>query len=583
MKGKRFPLLALLLTLAMTLCCVTAAAAETGSGSRATLDWGIREGSTTDIELILEDLHESHVIYAIQVDLYFSAEANCQVAGFTPTDSSVKYTVQEYSDEQEQRVSVYVCANSPLDPVLDEHRAIDLGDLKFQSDMTGVTPTRAHVTAGDENLKNVALLEKDLDIRTEVLPVSYTVRFMDSITEREISTRQVDAGNAIGTFPEPLTHSGYSFKGWALADGTAVSESTAVNQDLTIYANYGPGGSGSSGGGYNPTPGTQTTTNPDGSKTTTKTNADGSATVTTETKDGMVGTTELNRSGSLVSAKVTIPKAVSDRSETVTLPVVAKPAATKLSSAARIEITPEDKDAQFTVEIPVSKPDKGVVAVLVNSDGTETIVRDCIVSEDGVILNVQGNTTVKLVENAQSFNDLGAFSSWAGDAVDFVSARDLFKGMAENTFSPATNMSRGMLVTVLYRMAYEPESGVPNFSDTNMNAWYADAVAWATTNKVVNGYGDGTFGPDDDITREQMVTLLYRYAKDKGLNVSAQGTLNAFEDAGQVDGYAKDAMEWAVSIGLMKGMDDTHLAPLKNASRAEVATILMRFCENVLY
>ena len=246
-------------------------------------------------------------------------------------------------------------------------------------------------------------------------------------------------------------------------------------------------------------------------------------------------------------------------------------------SAAKISIRPEDKNAQFTVEIPVSKPDKGVVAVLVNSDGTETIVRDCIVSEDGVILNVKGNTTVKVVENAQKFNDLGAFASWAGDSVDFVSARELFRGMADQTFAPATDMSRGMLVTVLYRLSYEPKAAVAHFADVANNAWFADAIAWAEANNVVNGYGDGTFGPDDSITREQMATLFYRYAKSKGLTGTVSGNLNAFADAGEVDSYAREAMQWCVSTGLIKGMDDTHLAPLKEANRAEVATILMRY------
>ena len=597
MKHTRKILLLLLLVFCLSISCTTAIAAspDDTNGEKPTLDWIIQEDDPSTIELSLHDLGDSGAVLSVELDLSF-IETDVEAPTFTPVKSSVYSTVRKQAtDAAEMKIILCLVSREPLDDVVDIHDTIPLGTMKFRQDMTGIEPEKVSLIALNSQMKPMeGTEEENLLLSVQRKTPSYTVRFLDTLNDNGlISSQRIEKGASIGSnFPSAPMHDGYSFKGWFLdADGTTpADENTKVTGTLDVYAVYtkdadesesgsGSGSSGSSGGssGGSYRPGTQTVTNPDGSKTTTKTNTDGSTTVTTQTKDGMVGTSQLNRSGSLTSAEVTIPKVITDRPETVTLPVVAKPAATKQSSAAKISIRPEDKNAQFTVEIPVSKPDKGVVAVLVNSDGTETIVRDCIVSEDGVILNVKGNTTVKVVENAQKFNDLGAFASWAGDSVDFVSARELFRGMADQTFAPATDMSRGMLVTVLYRLSYEPKAAVAHFADVANNAWFADAIAWAEANNVVNGYGDGTFGPDDSITREQMATLFYRYAKSKGLTGTVSGNLNAFADAGEVDSYAREAMQWCVSTGLIKGMDDTHLAPLKEANRAEVATILMRY------
>ena len=120
-----------------------------------------------------------------------------------------------------------------------------------------------------------------------------------------------------------------------------------------------------------------------------------------------------------------------------------------------------------------------------------------------------------------------------------------------------------MIVTILYRLEGEPAVGASAFTDVAPGAWYARAAAWAAANGIVNGYGDGTFGPNDDITREQLAAILYRYA-----------------DANQVSGYAADAMSWANAAGLITGVTADTLVPQGHATRAEVAVILTRFCEN---
>ena len=224
----------------------------------------------------------------------------------------------------------------------------------------------------------------------------------------------------------------------------------------------------------------------------------------------------------------------------------------------------------------------GTVAVVVHPDGTEEVVRDCVIGENGVVLNVEGNVTLKIVDNTQTFEDVEPVDHWATDAVEFVAARELFNGTGNHQFTPNGDMTRGMLVTVLYRLAYEPDAPVDEFTDVSPNAYYADAIAWADQAGVVNGYGNNAFGPNDNVTREQLVTILYRYAAKNGYLTGSTGSLSGYADVGSVSSYAAEAMGWAVEIGLVKGVDDTHIAPLNNATRAQVATILMRFCEGVV-
>ena len=136
-------------------------------------------------------------------------------------------------------------------------------------------------------------------------------------------------------------------------------------------------------------------------------------------------------------------------------------------------------------------------------------------------------------------------------------------------------------MTILYRLEGEPEvSGTSGFTDVEAGTWYTDAVAWAAANGIVNGTTDTTFAPGEDITREQLVTVLYRYAESKGYDVSASADLSGYPDAGQVQDYAQPAMAWAVAEGIVEGVDGT-LNPAGNATRAQIATILMRFCEGV--
>lgn len=176
-----------------------------------------------------------------------------------------------------------------------------------------------------------------------------------------------------------------------------------------------------------------------------------------------------------------------------------------------------------------------------------------------------------------------AQDAWYREAVDFALQKGLFVGTSDTTFEPNTAMSRAMLVTVLWRLEGEPAVSLTDiFKDVVKGAWYEKAVDWASANQIVSGYGDGVFGPDDNISREQMAAILYRYAELKNYDVIATGSLTAFTDAGDISSWAVKEIKWAVAEGLISGMTESTLAPTGNATRAQVATILMRFVENVV-
>jgi len=172
---------------------------------------------------------------------------------------------------------------------------------------------------------------------------------------------------------------------------------------------------------------------------------------------------------------------------------------------------------------------------------------------------------------------------WFYDDVYFVLSNGLFNGVSEQSFEPNVPMTRGMLVTVLYRLEGAPAiTGGSAFTDVAAGQWYTDGVIWATRKGVVNGYGDGRFGPNDPITREQMAAILFRFAQNKGYNMTARADLMTFADGSAVSSYAMDAISWANTNGLIGGRTETTLVPGGTATRAEVAAILYRFLLNIV-
>ena len=177
------------------------------------------------------------------------------------------------------------------------------------------------------------------------------------------------------------------------------------------------------------------------------------------------------------------------------------------------------------------------------------------------------------------FSDLSP-SAWYHDGVHFALENGVMNGMGDGLFQPETATSRAMIVTMLWRMEGEPASDYNlTFQDVVPGSWYAEAVRWAAAEGIVEGYSDEAFGPADNITREQLAAILYRYARYKGLDVTVtdETILNRFEDAAEVSSWALTAMQWAVQKGLISGMTETTLSPKTSATRAQVATMLMRF------
>ncbi|MDR0405612.1 MAG: S-layer homology domain-containing protein [Clostridiales bacterium] len=225
---------------------------------------------------------------------------------------------------------------------------------------------------------------------------------------------------------------------------------------------------------------------------------------------------------------------------------------------------------------------KGIAEQSVKS-GDEILLfyTDDYTEEDGGGLFADGNGAEKDPEAdgaaAVLFDDV-TDGDWFYEAVRYVKEHGLMSGTANGVFDPYASLTRGMLVTVLYRAEGEPEhGGGAAFTDVPDGAWYADSVAWASENGLVNGYGGGLFGAEDDITREQLVVILYNYARRNGGDVSASADLSAFSDAGEVSEWAATAVRWAVASSLIQGRGEDTLAPSGTAERAEAAALLMRF------
>lgn len=297
---------------------------------------------------------------------------------------------------------------------------------------------------------------------------------------------------------------------------------------------------------------TETFIGKDGSKRETVTNPDGSVTSAITTADGIKTKSEKTAEGQ-VSSSVILPKSVKD--STVTLPILpAAPGKTELKLTT---------DVPVKVVAPVTEGGEGTVAVLVKDDGTKEIIKTSVLTEDGLLIPVSSDVTIEVIDNSKSFHDV-ADDAWYADSVSFVSAREMLTGVGGDTFAPNEPTTRGMLMTILARYAGIDTAGG--------EVWYDKGMAWAKE----QGISDGT-APQNAITREQLATMLYRYADEP----ETSGSLDAFRDAASVSSYAQVALKWAVEQGIITGKGGGVLDPLGNATRAEVATMLTRFCKSM--
>ena len=251
-----------------------------------------------------------------------------------------------------------------------------------------------------------------------------------------------------------------------------------------------------------------------------------------------------------------------------------------------VSVSPRNASKGATVTITVTPNEGYVLGTLTATDANGDTIS---LSNEGdgkyTFTMPASRVTVSATFVAESEQELPftdvASSEWYYEAVQYVYNNELMNGMSATTFEPNSTTTRGMIVTMLYRLENEPTAASAGFTDVAAGQWYTDAVNWAAANNIVNGYGDDQFGPTDTITREQMMAILYRYAQYKGYDVTASADLSAYTDAANISSYAVSAMQWAVGEGLINGITDTTLVPGGSATRAQVAAILMRFCENV--
>ena len=396
-----------------------------------------------------------------------------------------------------------------------------------------------NIKALDETLDDAAVIAKINDMLTGsdeielslgdngeiIAPVYYNVTFNagEGAFANGQSTMVVPTNYSgeldVDSVEEP-TRSGYYFEGWANEAEEEVSSTYTFTADTTLHAVWDRRSSGGSSGGS------------------------GSSTYSVSVSSVDNGSVSVSPRNASEGATVTITVTPDEGYELDTLTVTDK-------DGNNIRLT-NAGDGKYTFTMPDSR-------VTVNATFTEV--------ED-------------VPEQVGPFTDVNT-DDWFAEAVQYMLDNEMMNGTSATTFGPNTTTTRGMIVTILYRLEGEPDAAASNFTDVASNMYYADAINWAAANGIVNGVSETSFAPDNQITREQMAAILYRYAQFKGYDVSASNSLTNYTDASQISEYATTAMQWANAEELITGRTSTTLAPQGTATRAEVATILMRFCENI--
>jgi len=451
----------------------------------------------------------------------------------------------------------YTVTNGMIAPEYLNGIGTAIKDVLIKSTYLDDLATGIHTLAFEFSAGNTAFLAVSV---TDTTPL-YTVTFMNDSAQYSI-IENIRKGNTV-TLPAQPTKTGYTFGGWYTGQngtGAVFTSSTAVNASLTVYAKWTQSNSGNNG--YSPfipfipfIPSIQ----PIPVKFTL--------------------TTEAGEGGS-ISGNETVEK-----SKNVT--IIIEPQTGYDISGVFID----DKPADLTTLIK-------------NEDGTYSLIIEAIDSNHTVRAEFRTKTPVlpKVSEPVfELFSDIPE-KEWYTDAIQFVYDRGLFNGTGGSNFSPKQCMTRSMFVSVLGRLAgiNEAQQSSSNFTDVKGGIWYATFVAWASESGIVGGYGNGEFGSNDNISREQMALFLYRYAKWRGYDVSGGsggasgqngGDLNdadqngssdnlaGFYDAGSVSDWAADAVNWAAGLGLIRGKPGNMIDPQGIATRAEVAVIIQRFIQ----
>ncbi|MCR5482257.1 MAG: S-layer homology domain-containing protein, partial [Clostridia bacterium] len=435
-------------------------------------------------------------------------------------------------------------------------------------------------------------------------------------------------GSTVTVNATPVSGYALSALTYATASGSSgnarVSNNTATfampSESVTLSAVFAvpsspsqPSSSSHSGGGGSTSSKSETTTNPDGSTTTVTTEKDGSTTAVTTEKDGSTTavttekdgsktevttaadktelTVKKDKEGNVLSTEVKVSEeAVSDAgAEAVTLPAEAVAAPSETSAKAEeIKITLPSNTKSVDVEIPVNDKTPATVAVLVKEDGTEEIIKTSVLSENGVVVELTGNATVKIVDNTKTFSDV-ASGSWYADNVSWVSSREIMQGTGKG-FQPNATMSRSMLTETLFKLdgaEAEAESAAnSSFGDVKATDWFSNSVNWIVSNGIAKGQGNN-FGANKPITREELSVMIYNYADFKGYDTTVKDEVQGFKDETSISSWATKQLIWAVQNDILTGTYDADgnliLDPQGLATRAQVSAIIERFCNNVIH
>ena len=493
----------------------------------------------------------------------------------------------------------------------------------------GVAVVRATIENG---LTSGSDYIQDFNITVSAAPITtHTVIFNSNGVVYD--TKTVNDGESIGyaAWSANPTKSNYTFGGWFTGEngaGTQFTSETPVNADMTVYAKWTYTGGGGGGGGGNNTP-----KPPKKTITVTETsckvfqNAAGSITAEADVEDAFSNSVEVKVTDTPEDA-ASFKISAGDEVYPFDISLYIKGTDNKTEPSPGYAVT-------ISLPIPDSLVDKREALTVVHKadDGTVTTLQSRLTQKNGVwylvfnatefspyalvvrkarsydepagvpyYLDVSGKkvfigfaangkyiapegVSVSVTQNDKSFTDISGH--WAAEYIGFVTEREIFVGTGSNVFSPDTGMTRAMFATVIGRL-YERSYGeietsdTQAFTDCNYDAYYGKYIAWASESGIIGGYGNGRFGPDDQITREQMASILYRFADFLGILPGSMDTLLDYPDADSISGYAKTAALYCQTTGVIGGRTCGVFAPQETATRAEVATIIQRFVEMVV-
>jgi len=470
------------------------------------------EGSgSVDVEITATSGEDTITSFTGRAQKRFSAEAVSLLSGMTDVADNGTYTLKPYEEKEIQPQISGTSAEGLMVQWLDSTDT-DVAYINFDNEIVAGN-------AGSATVNGIIVPNIDMQVANQngtVERVDWTALIPSNKLVRVTATINV-TGSSTPSTDEP------------------------VEPSQPVEPSYPVGPSYPSGSSIPSTPDVKADTqeNADGSTTTTVINSQtGAVTETTTWKNGIKLEIITNKAGQ-EDISVTVPAAMD--TATVTIPT-------------KQALTP------------------GTVAAVIHEDGTQEIVKWSVQNGDKLTVRLKESAKLKLIDNTKTFNDVTA-DKWFADPVNFATSRELFNGTGGGNFSPLMAMTRGMLVTVLHRLENGPKGSEVDFPDVPDGKFYTEAVAWAAQNGIVNGYADGRFAPDETITREQLATILYRYAGQP----ASSGSISDFVDAEKVSSYANAALRWSVAQGIITGKEGKRLDPQGQATRAEVAAMLQRF------